>query len=372
MSDSAPADNSLAELELIHTLRGHVETRVWHVAWSPSGKTLASCGADRTIRLWAASADGDGAAWKCTAVLEEGHQRTIRCCAWSPCGRFIASCSFDGTAAVWECLDDEFDCVASLEGHENEVKAVSWSATGRWLATCGRDKAVYIWEAEDEAFEVAAVLHQHTQDVKCVAWHPSRDVLASASYDDTVRLYTPIADDWQCAQTLEGHGSTVWALAFSADGAALASVSDDRTLVLWRETSEAQYEKAAAAEAVHERTIYSVDWAAAGAGGLLATGGSDDAICVLRAEAAAADAGGGVALRPVARRERAHDTDVNAVAWAPGADGWLASAGDDGTVRLWKLREANQPEFCHPTQRESRAISTAARLAPHGDPSCVV
>ena len=199
---------------------------------------------------------------------------------------------------------------------------------------------MYIWEAEDEAFEVAAVLHQHTQDVKCVAWHPSRDVLASASYDDTVRLYTPIADDWQCAQTLEGHGSTVWALAFSADGAALASVSDDRTLVLWRETSEAQYEKAAAAEAVHERTIYSVDWAAAGAGGLLATGGSDDAICVLRAEAAAADAGGGVALRPVARRERAHDTDVNAVAWAPGADGWLASAGDDGTVRLWKLREA--------------------------------
>ena len=26
--------------------------------------------------------------------------------------------------------------------------------------------------------------------------------------------------------------------------------------------------------------------------------------------------------------------------WAPGADGWLASAGDDRTVRLWKLREA--------------------------------
>ena len=136
-TDSAPADNSLAELELIHTLRGHVETRVWHVAWSPSGKTLASCGADRTIRLWAAPADGDGAAWKCTAVLEEGHQRTIRCCAWSPCGRFIASCSFDGTAAVWECLDDEFDCVASLEGHASWVLGAAFAPDGLVLASCG-------------------------------------------------------------------------------------------------------------------------------------------------------------------------------------------------------------------------------------------
>eukprot|EP00965_Chrysotila_dentata_P247973 6208061-Pleurochrysis_carterae.AAC.1 len=87
-----------------------------------------------------------GGHWRCFAVLEEGHQRTIRWCSWSPCGLQLASCSFDGLAMIWRCETDEFECVASLEGHENEVKAVAWSASGSFIATCGRDKSVFVWE----------------------------------------------------------------------------------------------------------------------------------------------------------------------------------------------------------------------------------
>lgn len=39
-------------LEIIDNLYGHTE-RVWCIRWSPDGNILASCGGDKSIRLWA-------------------------------------------------------------------------------------------------------------------------------------------------------------------------------------------------------------------------------------------------------------------------------------------------------------------------------
>src|SRR5277367_6707937 len=39
-------------LVLVETLSGH-QDRVWGLAWNPSGTILATCGGDKTVRLWA-------------------------------------------------------------------------------------------------------------------------------------------------------------------------------------------------------------------------------------------------------------------------------------------------------------------------------
>lgn len=40
----------------------------------------------------------------------------------------------------------------------------------------------------------------------------------------------------------------------------------------------------------------------------------------------------------VVKKEKAHDQDVNSICWHPNED-ILASASDDGTVKLWRLVE---------------------------------
>lgn len=131
----------MANLDLVTTLIGH-EDITWSVAWNPTGNLLASCGGDKTIRIWGT----EGENWVCKTILTDGHQRTIRCVAWSPCGNYLASASFDATTCIWSRKEGEFECIATLEGHENEVKSVSWSQSGSLLATCSRDKSVWIWE----------------------------------------------------------------------------------------------------------------------------------------------------------------------------------------------------------------------------------
>jgi len=73
---------------------------------------------------------------------------------------------------------------------------------------------------------------------------------------------------------------------------------------------------------------------------------------------AATEEGAAPRLRLAAQRRQAHPTDVNSVRWHPRDASLLASAGDDGTVRLWRLRPA--AEAAH---GDGGACSTAAAPA---------
>jgi len=295
-------------LSLVSTLRGHTEDRVWHCAWSPDGTYLATCGEDRTIRIW------DGATFEQIATLEEGQSRTIRSCEWSPIGNFIASASFDWTVAIWEARSSDcsrWELVASLEGHESEVKSVSWSASGNYLATCGRDKQVWIWERmKGVEFECVGILKGHSQDVKFVRWHPQLDLLFSTSYDDSIKIWAEEAGDWYCANTLEGHTSTVWSCAFNHGGTQFISCSDDNSLVLWSTTDMNKlqlWQKECSLSDAHALAIYSVDWSQRTS--YVASAGADNAVHVYSEEC-------GV-LQELCSRREAHAADINCARYNP-------------------------------------------------------
>lgn len=341
-------------------LEGH-EDRAWHVAWNPTKPLLASCSADKTVRFFGYSASTDSenppSSLKFTNVttIPTGHLKTVRALAWAPSGKTLATASFDANIGIWEQSIDgeddgppsaaEWECVSLLEGHETECKSVAYSSSGTLLASCSRDKTVWVWEVQPDAdFECMGVLMEHSQDVKCVAWHPSEEILASASYDDTIKLYVDDpADDWFCFATLTGHASTVWALAWAPRGSYLASASDDKTVRIWKRVAEHQWVEAAVIGG-HGRSVYSVSWGPGKSDnprslGWLASAGGDGVIRVfdlIEPERASENP----AYTLIAELPDAHGVhDVNAVAWCPreGQHDLLATAGDDGAGRVWRV-----------------------------------
>uniref|UniRef100_A0A182N196 Probable cytosolic iron-sulfur protein assembly protein Ciao1 n=1 Tax=Anopheles dirus TaxID=7168 RepID=A0A182N196_9DIPT len=342
----------MGKLELLQTLTGHVG-RVWSAAWHPTGTVFASCGEDKTVRVWAQSEAGDR--WAAQTVLTDGQSRTIRDVAWSYCGQYLASASFDTTVAIWDRKSGEFECNATLEGHDNEVKSVTWSRSGSLLATCSRDKSVWIWEIhhapdQEDEYECVAVLNGHTQDVKKVCWHPHDDLLASASYDNTIRLYRqdPADNEWEMLDPLESHTSTVWSIAFDATGRRLASCSEDHTVKLWQRygpdntlgipcpAQSAVWKCVCTLAGYHTRSVYDLDWCKRT--GLLATACGDDMVRVFRETS---DSDPNEPTFELVAAVEAHTQDVNKVAWHPHTPGTLLTTSDDGEIKLWQYNETD-------------------------------
>ncbi|MBN3891820.1 MAG: hypothetical protein HWQ43_22570 [Nostoc sp. JL31] len=209
----------VASSQQILTCKGHAGW-VWSVSFSPDGQVLASGSNDQTIKLW----DTDNG--QCFKTLE-GHSGGVRSVTFSPDSQVLASGSDDQTVKLWNTTTGK--CLKTLQEVGCSVWSVAFSPKDYILASGNDDYTVRLWDINSSS--CIQTLEGHTQRVYSVTFSPDGNTLASGSHDQTVKLWD--ISTAQCFKTLQGHTDLVHSVTFSVDGNALVSCGDDQTVKVW-------------------------------------------------------------------------------------------------------------------------------------------
>ncbi|XP_074268747.1 transcriptional corepressor LEUNIG_HOMOLOG-like isoform X3 [Silene latifolia] len=290
----APKAFSFAEVGCIRT-----RNTVTSCHFSSDGKFVASAGHDKKAVLW----NMDTLA---TESTPEEHKSVITDVRFRPNSTHLATASFDGSVRLWDASNPSY-CLNAYPGRGAHVMSLDFHPKKNDLfCFCDSNNEIHYW-----AMSPFSCVRVSKGGTALVRFQPRVGQLLAAASDKVVSIFDIESD--RLMHSFQAHTDVVNYLCWDASGELLASVSQDCVKV-WSLTS---------GDCVHELSgnqfnscVFHPSYST-----LLVVGGTRNLELWNMAENRSMSI-------------RAHENIVSAL--AASSTGMVASAGHDGSVKLWK------------------------------------
>ncbi|CAK9180205.1 unnamed protein product [Ilex paraguariensis] len=254
--------------QILSTLGGHSK-KVTSVKFVAEGEVVVTGSADKTVRLWQSSENGN---YDCRQILKD-HTAEVQAVTIHATNNYFVTASLDNTWCFYElssglCLTQVADSsgsegytsaafhpdglilgtgtsgalvkiwdvksqasVARFDGHVGAVNAISFSENGYFLATAAQD-GVKLWDLRKLRNFRSFTPYDEDTPTQSVEFDHSGSYLAIGGSDIRVYQVANVKSEWHCIKTfpdLSGTGKAT-CIKFGPDAKYLAVGSMDRNL----------------------------------------------------------------------------------------------------------------------------------------------
>jgi len=185
------------------------------INYSPSGELLATCGADRVVKVW----DSSNLKKKINLL---GSEDTIYSVAFSKNEEFLLGCSSDCKARIWSLKNEKI--VHWLTGHFDKIYSGIWNEDK--VITGSLDKSIKVWDYNRGYCLRTIFCYSGCTSIAAV----DKTSIVSGHLDGALRLWDSRNGD--CIRNLVFHTGNITSVSVSPDNRYILTNSRDNSLSL--------------------------------------------------------------------------------------------------------------------------------------------